>query len=159
MKVTTSRFGELNVADDRLLSFPAGLIGFSQFTTYVLLDDERGLGYQWLQCVEDGNLAFVLVEPGYLKPDYQIEIQDDALDELGWEEGDQLITFAIVRIPHGHPEDATANLRGPIVINLSKRKGKQIILNESYPLRFPLVPNEKKGTCSSSKNDRETVRT
>jgi flagellar assembly factor FliW len=50
--------------------------------------------------------------------------------------------MAVVTVPSGQPEQATANLRAPLVVNLRTRKGKQLILHESIPLRFPLMPEE-----------------
>ena len=143
MEIFTSRFGSLNIPEETMVTFPSGLIGFNQYPRYALLRDERGLGYQWLQSMDDGNLAFVVMEPGLIKADYQIEIPDDALGELEFREGDALTIFAIVTIPPGHPERATANLQGPLVINESKRKGKQVILNESYPIQHALISGEK----------------
>ncbi|RMH08892.1 MAG: flagellar assembly protein FliW [Nitrospirae bacterium] len=138
MQLDTSRFGVLDIPEDSLLVFSSGLIGFSDYTKFVLLEGSAGLSYQWLQSVDDGNLAFVVVEPGLIKPNYEIRIQDDALREIAYQAGDTIGVLAIVTIPRGHPEKATVNLQGPLVLNVTKRKGKQIILNESYPLRYPL---------------------
>lgn len=159
MKLFTSRFGNLEVADEVVLTFPSGLIGFTQHTRFMLIEDERGLGYQWLQSVDDGNLAFVVVEPGLLKADYQVEIQDDALEELAFSEGDQVVIFNIVRIPPGRPHDATMNLRGPLAINVSKGRGKQIILNESFPLRYAFLSESSKMPAASQEHPSEVVRT
>ncbi len=158
MEIFTSRFGSLNIPEETMVTFPSGLIGFNQYPRYALLGDERGLGYQWLQSMDDGNLAFVVMEPGLIKADYQIEIPDDALGELEFQEGDALTIFAIVTIPPGHPERATANLQGPLVINESKRKGKQIILNESYPIQHALISVEKTA-CGLEKPTEEVVKT
>jgi len=93
MEIFTSRFGSLNIPEETMVTFPSGLIGFNQYPRYALLRDERGLGYQWLQSMDDGNLAFVVMEPGLIKADYQIEIPDDALGELEFREGDALTIF------------------------------------------------------------------
>ena len=140
MELSTTRFGTVNVPEESILTFPSGLIGFNNHhTKFSLLQDERGLVYQWLQSLDDGGLAFVVVQPGLVKPDYHVEVQDDALAELNFQEGDLVELFGIVTIPHGKPEKATVNLQGPIVVNFSKNMGKQIILNESYPIRYPLL--------------------
>lgn len=136
MKITTSRFGEVDILDEGVLTFPSGLIGFPQYTRFALLGDERASGYRWLQSIEEGELAFVVVDPALLKQDYQVNVQDDALAELGYQEGDALAILTIVTIPPGRPEKATANLRGPLVVNLRNCLGKQVILNESFPLRY-----------------------
>ncbi|MDA0738215.1 MAG: flagellar assembly protein FliW [Nitrospirae bacterium] len=96
-------------------------------------------GYQWLQSLDDGSIAFVVVEPGVVKPDYHVEIQDDALHEIEFQDGDDVVVLSIVTIPPDQPNKATANLQGPLIINATRNQGKQIILNESYPIRFALI--------------------
>ena len=142
MEIETSRFGALTIPEEHILLFNAGLIGFNQHTRYALLGDERGIGYQWLQSLDDGNLAFVVVQPGLIKADYHIEIQDDALHEIEFQEGDEVVVLSIVTVPPNEPEKATANLQGPLVINATRNRGKQIILNESFPIRYALIPEK-----------------
>jgi len=158
-KLSTSRFGEIEIPDEQLLTFPSGLIGFHQHSRFALLENEKGLGYQWLQSLDEADFAFVVVEPGTLKADYQVEIQDDTLEELKFEKGDDVVIWAIVRIPPGRPQDATMNLRGPIVLNVTKRLGKQIILNESYPLRFSFLSELGEVSSPSQESKQEMVRT
>jgi flagellar assembly factor FliW len=142
MEIETSRFGPLEIAEEHVLTFQAGLIGFTEHTRYSLLGDGRGVGYEWLQSLDDGKIAFVVVQPGVVKPDYHVEIQDDALHEIGFQDGDDIVVLSIVTIPPDQPEKATVNLQGPLVINATRNRGKQIILNESYPIRYPLIPEQ-----------------
>ncbi len=142
VEIVTSRFGPLEIPDENVLTFQAGLIGFSQHTRFSLLGRERGLGYEWLQSLDDGNIAFVVVQPGLIKPDYHIQIQDDALHDIEFQEGDDVVVLSIVTVPPDEPEKATVNLQGPLVINATRNRGKQIILNESFPIRYPLIPGQ-----------------
>jgi len=157
MELVTSRFGTLDIPEEHILTFQSGLIGFNQHTRYALLGDERGVGYQWLQCLDDGQLAFVVVEPGLVKPDYHVEIQDDALHEIAFQEGDDVVVLSIVTIPPDQPEKATANLQGPLVINATRNRGKQIILNESYPIRYPLISEKAEAEKEAGKSRQATV--
>lgn len=159
MEFSTTRFGTVSVSDDSILTFPSGLIGFNHQTKFALLTDERGLVYQWLQAVDDGGVAFVVVQPGVVKPDYHVEVQDDTLEELNFQEGDLVELFAIVNIPPGEPEKATVNLQGPIVVNFAKNLGKQIILNESYPLRYALIQKTVTSAEAVGKESPEVVNT
>lgn len=159
MEIVTSRFGPLEIPDEHILTFQSGLIGFNQHTQYSLLGDGRGVGYQWLQSLDDGNLAFVVVQPGLIKPDYHVEIQDDALHEIDFQEGDDVVVLSILTIPPNQPEKATANLQGPLVINASRNKGKQIILNESYPIRYPLIPEKPEAEQEKEKSAQAAVNT
>ena len=59
--------------------------------------------------------------------------------------------------PDGQPEQATANLRAPLVVNLRRRKGKQLILNESIPLRFSLLSEGEEGVQADVPIGKETA--
>jgi len=140
MKVYSNRFGSLDVAEEALVTFPSGLVGFPSHRRFVVLDVEETSDYQWLQCADEPSLAFVLVDMQMLNTDYQVEISDDSLRELEVQGTDSLSLLAVVTIPADAPQRASANLRAPIVVNLRTRKGKQVILHESIPIRFPLIP-------------------
>ena len=140
MKVYSNRFGTLDVAEEALVTFPSGLVGFPSHRRFVVLEVGEASDYQWLQSAEEPNLAFVLVDLQALGTDYQVEIPDDSLRELDVQGADALSLLAVVTIPTDEPQQASANLRAPLVVNLRTRKGKQLILHESIPLRFPLVP-------------------
>ena len=139
MKIQTSRFGTLDVSDATLLIFPCGLVGFPAFRRFVVFDAAEDSDYQWFQSVDDPTLAFVIVDVHLLKPDFRVDIPDEGLTELDITQADPILIMAVLTIPPGNPVQATANLRAPLVVNLRTRKGKQMILHESIPLRFPLL--------------------
>lgn len=140
MTIQTSRFGEIQVSKDTLLTFPTGLVGFPDLQEFVVLDVADDCHYQWFQAVKEPDLAFVIIDVHLLNADFQVEASDDAVTELDITESDPVLILAVVTIPSGQPEQATANLRAPLVVNLRTRKGKQLILHESIPLRFLLMP-------------------
>ncbi len=142
MKVYSNRFGRLEVTEEALVTFPSGLVGFPSHRRFVVLDVEGTSDYQWLQCVDEPSLAFVLMDMEVLAADVQVEIPDDSLRELEIEGTDSLLLLAVVTIPTDVPERASANLRAPLVVNLRTRKGKQLILHESIPIRYPLIPEQ-----------------
>jgi len=140
MRIQTSRFGELEVAEDTLLTFPSGLVGFPAVQQFVVLDVVEDCQYQWFQSINEADLAFVIIDVHVLDTEFQAEISDEGLAELNITETDPVLIMAVVTIPSEKPEQATANLRAPLVVNLRTRKGKQLILHESIPLRFQLLP-------------------
>ena len=139
MTIRTSRFGEIEVSEETLLTFPSGLVGFPAIRQFVVLDVADGCQYQWLQAVDEPDLAFVIIDIHLLDPEFRVEICDEGLSELEITQVDAVLIMAVVTIPSGQPEHATANLRAPLIVNLRTRKGKQLILNESIPLHFPLL--------------------
>ncbi len=138
MKCQSSRFGTFDVNEDTLLVFPSGILGFPEWSKYVVLDHDTDAPFKWLQCVEEPQLAFVILDPAFFKPDYDIAITSDALIEIQKQDGDELSVVAILTIPSDDPSAVTANLRGPLVMNHRNRLCKQLVLTEDWPTRYPL---------------------
>ncbi len=138
MKCQSTRFGTFEVSDDTLLVFPSGILGFPDWTKYVLLDHDTDAPFKWLQCVEEPQLAFVILDPALFKPDYQVTIPTDALIEIQKQGDDELSVVTILTIPSDDPTAVTANLRGPLIMNHRTRLCKQLVLPEDLPTRYPL---------------------
>jgi flagellar assembly factor FliW len=141
LNVITSRFGTVEVAEDQILSFPCGLIGFGGSKRYALLPHREGSPFVWLQSVDEPALAFVLVDPFLVKPDYQIEISQEDSRMLQFNGGPMEIrVLSIVNIRKSEPKSVTANLLGPIVVNTGKRLAKQVVLDSrTHSHRFPVA--------------------
>lgn len=138
MKCQSTRFGTLDVKDDTLLVFPSGILGFPEWTRYVLLDHDTDAPFKWLQCMEEPQLAFVVLDPAFFQSNYQIQISMDALIEIQKQDSDELSVVTILTIPSHDPGAVTANLRGPLVMNHRTRLCKQLVLSEDRPTRYPL---------------------
>ena len=127
MHVQTTRFGTVEVGNDRLLDFPAGLLGFSSYTRFALLQpDEDGIFY-WLQSVDSPELAFVVTDPARWCDEYEATIRREHMDVLDLDAVGDARVFVIV---NKYDETLTANLQGPLVVNLRNRRGMQIVLSD-----------------------------
>ena len=145
MKIQTSRFGMLDVSDETLLTFPSGLVGFPAFRRYVVLDPPEDADYQWFQSVDEPSLAFVIMDVHLLQPDFRTKLSGEGLAELDMTPTDSISIMAVITIPSDHPDQATANLRAPLIVNGRTRQGKQLIHHESIPLRYPLFQDPAEG--------------
>lgn len=135
MQIATTRFGAIDIADDQLLQFAEGLLGFETITQYVLIDMPGDGPFKWLQAVADPDLAFVVTDPALFWPDFHPEVRTSELKGLG--DGETLLIVLVV-VPDD-PTQATANLFAPLAINPSTRQGKQLILADSnHSMREPL---------------------
>ncbi|MEP7153306.1 MAG: flagellar assembly protein FliW [Nitrospira sp.] len=134
----SSRFGTFEVKDETVLVFPSGILGFPDWNKYVLLDHDTDAPFKWLQCTEEPQLAFVVLDPAFFKPDYQLQVPLDALIEIQKLDSDELSVVTILTIPSHDPGAVTANLRGPLVMNHRTRLCKQLVLSEDLPTRYPL---------------------
>jgi len=128
MKVNTKAFGLIEVDDRQKIKFPEGLYGFEEYIEYVLLDAEHQPFY-WLQSVKDKDIAFVLINPFLFRPDYEVNIPNEDLEDIGITSPEKALIFTIVTVP---PDGSamTANLQGPLVINRENMTGKQGILSD-----------------------------
>lgn len=125
MQVRTTRFGIVEIDDDRIITFPKGLLGFSAYTRYCLLQPSDDAAFFWLQSVEEPSLAFVITDPGLFFPDYSAPIRPEQMDDLRLESLDDAQVFVIVNKVN---DTLTANLQGPLVVNTLLRNGEQLVL-------------------------------
>ncbi len=139
MKCVSTRFGDLEVEEGSLLTFPSGILGFPDQTRYVILDHDTDAPFKWLQCVDQPNLAFVIIDPALFKPDYRVQLAVEALAEIQAAPDGQDLTIAVIlTIPSHDPSRITGNLRGPLVMNPRSRLCKQVVLADDCPTRYPL---------------------
>jgi flagellar assembly factor FliW len=129
VKVATKAYGLIDVDERQKIIFPQGLFGFEALHGYLLLDAERQPFY-WLQSIDVEQVAFVLVSPFLFRPDYELNISNEELAEIGIDSPEKALVFSIVTIPaDGSP--MTANLQGPLIINRDTRIGKQAVLSDT----------------------------
>jgi flagellar assembly factor FliW len=138
MDVASTRFGTFEVRSESLLTFPSGVLGFPEWTRYVMLDHDTNAPFKWLHCVEEASLAFVVVDPALFNANYQVTISQEARVEVEGSETDELTLAVILTIPSDDPSAATANIRGPLLMNPRTRLCKQLVLSEDYPTRYPV---------------------
>ena len=125
MTTKTKPFGDIEVDDRQRLEFPHGILGFEHLRSFVLLDAAQPPFY-WLQSLEEPEVAFVLINPQFFKPDYQPDLPPEDLEEIGISSPDDQLVFTIVTIPEKQ-ELMTANLQGPIVVNKKEKMARQAI--------------------------------
>jgi len=126
IKFETSRFGTLEVREDRIVNFPQGLIGLPWLKRFVLID-HRDTPVKWLQAVDDPDIAFIVVSPEFIITDFSMGIDDSVRNYLEVEDETDLVIFVTMRVKDN---DVIANLKGPIVINSKNMKGIQVVLEK-----------------------------
>jgi len=140
ISIVSSRFGKIEVEEDKLLHMPAGVLGFPNSNRYILLDHEKDSPFKWLQSVEEGEVAFVVTDPQSFFPDYDIKIKREELSNLDVDEVKDLQIMVILSIK-GEITEMTANLQGPIIVNTINKKGRQVVLKGvRYTTKHRLFP-------------------
>lgn len=130
MVLQTKFFGEIEIEKEKLISFPQGLPGFDNLKEFAIINLPDDSPFFCLQSVDSPEIAFLLIKPWDFFTDYDINIPDEDLADIGVEKIDQLLVYNILTVPE-EMEKMTANLLGPIIINSEDLIGKQVILNDS----------------------------
>lgn len=148
MEVQTTRFGTVEIAEDRVLTFPKGLLGFDRFTRYCLLQPNDDACFFWLQCLDDPGLAFVVTDPSQFFPDYSVPVRDEQMQSLRLKTIEESQVFVIV---NKVGNTLTGNLQGPLVVNVSERVGEQFVLAEKkWTTRHELLSLQKPVQAASA---------
>lgn len=139
MKINTTRFGVITISEHDIITFPEGMLGFSNHKRYVLLDSKKISPLKWLQSIDEAWLAFVVIEPLLLVDEYDIEISSECASELKLLSPSDADIYAIVTVAE-NPKDTTANLQAPIIVNPKIRIAKQVVLmDSSHSIRHPIL--------------------
>ncbi len=140
MEIETLRFGRLDLDEEKVITFPRGILGFSANRRYVLFPHSEGSPFCWLQSVDDGAVAFVVMDPRVVEPSYRVDVDEQALSELDVSRTDELDVVCIVTIPQGDPTRTSINLLGPIIINARNRRAVQVVCEgQEYSHQRPLM--------------------
>jgi flagellar assembly factor FliW len=120
------------------IKLPMGLLGFEHMKDYLLLANPEEEPFMWLRVKGDASLAFIVINPFLIAPDYHPDVPQVDVDFLGLKEPDDALLFNIVTV-HGAGR-ATVNLKGPIVLNRHTLTGKQVVLANAaeYSVQHPL---------------------
>ncbi len=140
MTLQTKVFGEVTIEEEKIITFPGGIVGFPDLTQFALLhDEEDGIEtIHWLQSVQEPAFAMPVMDPLLVKEDYNPEVDDELLKILGDWEHDELLVLVTVTVPQ-ELEKMTVNLKGPILINGKNRKACQVIVEgEEFKVKFPI---------------------
>lgn len=140
MVVKTERFGDLEVAEEEILHFPEGILGFEHLKRYVEVAPRgQDSDVRVLQAVDDPAVGFIVVDPLTFRPDYQPRFQEDDLRVLECDDPGRLRVLTILTVPED-PRQMTANLMAPVVINVEKGLGRQVVQAESeYAIRHNVL--------------------
>lgn len=138
MLIETKTLGKVEIEEKNVLNFPEGLFGFEEFHKYALINAEYEPFY-YLQSLDTKDLAFLLVDPFLIAPEYELDIDDSILEEIGIKTVSDVLLYAIVTIPvNGSP--VTANLQGPVIINRKNNKALQAVLtNTQWTTKHDIV--------------------
>ncbi|MDG2185443.1 MAG: flagellar assembly protein FliW [Mariniblastus sp.] len=141
MKIHTTRFGAIDIEPDDILFFRNGLLGFEDCRHWVLLADSDNTAVGWLQSMQHSDVAMPVVSPRRFVEDYQVRLETADVEVLQLTAVEQAFVLGIVSRDN---DKLTVNLRAPLVINLDRRIGSQVVTVDNQPLQYDLaaLPND-----------------
>ena len=141
MVIETKIFGEIEISDDKIITFESGIVGFPDLKRFALLhDEEKGTnaGIRFLQSLDEPAFAMPVMDPLLVKPDYDPEVDDELLANAGNITTENILVLVTVTVPSDLTK-MSVNLQGPFVINAEEHKACQVIVEKGeYPVKFPI---------------------
>lgn len=132
----STRFGMVEYNEEDILTFPQGLMGLPAMKRFLILEHKPGSPFRWLQSLDEPSMSLLVCDPWAYVADYSPQLRETDETDLAMTDSEARMILATASIPPGKPEGMTLNLLGPLVINLSKRIGKQIALDGgTYTIR------------------------
>ena len=135
MTIHTTRFGPIEVEADDVIHFPEGLLGLPSCRDWVLLADAENEALAWMQSVDRPEIALGVVSPRRFVPSYQMRVARRELESLKLE---QVQAAQVLIVVSKSERSITLNLKAPLVINLSRRLGRQVVTNGDLPVQYVL---------------------
>ena len=139
MKITTKIFGEIDIAEDKIITFVNGIIGFPDLKKFTLIYNEEkgtGAGIRWMQSMDEPNFAIPVMDPLAVMDTYNPIVDDEIFKGIGELTPDNTLVLVSATIPKDITQ-MSVNLQGPYIINVDERKACQVILdNEEYPVKY-----------------------
>jgi flagellar assembly factor FliW len=152
VNIATSRFGEIQVDETKIIDMRDGILGFEHLKKFVLHREDEKNPFWWFQSLDEGTVAFVVINPFIAKVDYEPVLDDYDTRLLGIKSVEDVVMLAIVTIRQT-PFSVSVNLRAPIVINAKKRIAKQVVLEDTaHPIQYYLKPADSDEDISSGGN-------
>ena len=150
MKIQTTRFGEIDIDESKIIIFTEPILGFPDSKKFVLLDNANSL-FKWLQSTEKKELAFVMIDPLQIMENYEVSVTTDDIKELNLSSIDKAVVLCIVNIAN-ECASVTANLVGPVILNPEKMLARQIVLlNSPYSLKHNILANVQAASAGGDK--------
>ena len=158
MEIKTTRFGQVEINENLVITLPEGIVGFEDLKQYIILDNfDKESPFKWFQSIDDPSLAFVITDPLMFVPEYKAKVSKGEIRNIKLSDASKAVIVVIVNIKIDHSE-ITINLQGPIVINPEGKLAKQVIIRESdYSVQHVIFSKEQNGTIATKTSNCQKV--
>ena len=136
-----SRFGTIVISSAARLTFPHGLLGFSDYRSFGIapLPDGKHPQFRVLQCLDDRDLAFLVAPFNLESGAIADEDISEACDTLAIPRADLLVLLIVTVRRDGASAQVSTNLRAPVFVDCRRGVARQYVMpNARYAIRHPL---------------------
>ncbi|WP_297436566.1 flagellar assembly protein FliW [uncultured Clostridium sp.] len=135
----SSHYGDIAYDKNEVLFFEKGMLGFENLNGFILRTIEENKDFRILHSLDDGDIAFVVLNPFDFVSDYEIDLDEEVILKLEIEKENDVMILNTVTLSN-EISKITTNLRAPIIINVKNNKAEQFILKtEKYKIKHGLV--------------------
>jgi flagellar assembly factor FliW len=153
MAFHTRRFGGIEIPEEKVIRFREGIPGLECMKRSILIKVEETLPFYWMQSLEDGDISLPVINPLIIDEAYSPSVEDNILEELALDREEDLLIVVVAVIPK-ELQNMTANMAAPLLINIEKNIGKQVILdNPDWQMRQPIY----EAVCRKLKEEHESA--
>jgi flagellar assembly factor FliW len=144
VRIKTTRFGDLEVYQEHLLVFPAGMLGLEECRQWVLLADTSNDALGWLQSTERAEIALAVVSPRRFVPDYQVRVPRREIEAIELQDPSRSQVLVIVG---KNERSVTLNLKAPLLLNMERQIGRQAIVVNDVPVQYELMTPQRRAAA------------
>ena len=138
MEFISKVHGKIEYSEKEVIRFGKGLPGFKGLSDFIIKEIEDNPIFKLMHSLDKTDVAFVVVSPFECVKHYEIKLSEETLSGLQISEPTDVVLYSIVTL-HSEMKNITANLKAPLVVNLKKNLGEQIIINkEGYLVQHPI---------------------
>lgn len=139
--IETAKFGRIQISEDEIIRVEDGLPGFKGLRKFVLIQNPDLEPIKFFQSVDNPVISFPLIDPTIVDETYGVQLNSEELGKLDLDRPEEAVVLSIVTLGEG-PEDASANLLAPLVVNTRKMRAAQVfMLSSDYSVSEPLIKN------------------
>ncbi|MDV4149724.1 flagellar assembly protein FliW [Clostridium sp. AL.422] len=135
MEIISPIHGKIIYEENEIINFNKGIPGFQDLKKFVIKEVGEDSPFSILQSLEDREIGFVLVSPFLVYDDYEINLKDEIINNLGIKSSEEVLLYSLVTL-NSTVKEITANLKAPLVINIRNKKGQQYIIDkDTYKIK------------------------
>ena len=139
MQIETRDFGLAEIDEKDVVTFVKPILGFEEYTQFVMIMDQDIQGFAWLQSVQEKELCFIIANAALIDG-YSPKIDGETLEALGGEYTEMWLMASIKE----ETIKTTVNLKSPLLFNMNNFTAAQAVSEDDLPFRYAIFGGKEK---------------